>query len=504
MRQLFTTLFVCLFLSSAVAQSIIYVTPTGSGNQSGEYWWDAISGIQLQSRLASASAGTQFWITGGRYSPGVLRTATFQIPSGVQVYGGFIGNESHITQRQLSNPSSTTFTGETGDPSIIGDNNRHVVSFTNVSPTTRLDGVVVAGGNADGAAPDNAGGGIYNLANSVGNTSQPVIANCWLVNNAGGYGGGFYNEAQRNTLASPRIIECTFEKNKAIFFGGGLCSSNSGGHSNLSIVGCVFVSNQANTGGAAALSTTLNGGAASNIPSFTECIFSNNKASNGGALYIGSGFSAYMLPSITNSLFIANDATNTGGAVALAATVNCTNRSQFTNCTLVNNSAPSGSGFYSSRYSDTELSINIKNSIIRGGSDRFVYDTGADKLSPVYSVSYSDVQGGFTGTGNIDADPQFVDAANGNFRLKTGSPAINAGDPVSTTATVSATDLDGNQRIAENRIDMGVYELQVSAVTGSDLSLRLNVDSRTPSANQAVTYQLTVTNDGLLKATGVT
>ncbi len=110
----------------------------------------------------------------------------------------------------------------------------------------------------------------------------------------------------------------------------------------------------------------------------------------------------------------------------------------------------------------------------------------------------------FSGTGNIDADPQFVDAANGDFRLKAGSPSINTGDPASTTATVSATDLDGNQRVAENRIDMGAYEFQVSAVTGSDLSLRLNVDSRTPGANQAVTYQLTVTNDGPLKATGVT
>ena len=45
------------------------------------------------------------------------------------------------------------------------------------------------------------------------------------------------------------------------------------------------------------------------------------------------------------------------------------------------------------------------------------------------TVTYSDVQDGWPGDGNIDADPMFVDAGDGDYRLLTGSPCIDAGDP---------------------------------------------------------------------------
>ncbi len=95
---------------------------------------------------------------------------------------------------------------------------------------------------------------------------------------------------------------------------------------------------------------------------------------------------------------------------------------------------------------------------IRDGS--ISYGRDANQIPPTYTVTYSNIQGGFTGTGNIDADPQFVDAANGNYRLLSNSPSVNTGDPNSTTTTVSATDLAGNPRVRQNRIDMGVYEFQ--------------------------------------------
>src|SRR5262249_58086703 len=74
------------------------------------------------------------------------------------------------------------------------------------------------------------------------------------------------------------------------------------------------------------------------------------------------------------------------------------------------------------------------------------------------TVSYSDVQGAqvHAGTGNIDADPLFVDAGAGNLRLQYGSPAVGTG----TSSGAPATDLDGNPRPAGGPTDMGAYQLQ--------------------------------------------
>ncbi|UHG89597.1 putative Ig domain-containing protein [Spirosoma oryzicola] len=81
-----------------------------------------------------------------------------------------------------------------------------------------------------------------------------------------------------------------------------------------------------------------------------------------------------------------------------------------------------------------------------------------DAKTSKLEASYSDIQGGYTGVGNINQDPLFVDANRGDYHLKPGSPAINAGDPNSTEVSTSDKDLDGNPRILQNRIDMGVYE----------------------------------------------
>jgi hypothetical protein len=102
--------------------------------------------------------------------------------------------------------------------------------------------------------------------------------------------------------------------------------------------------------------------------------------------------------------------------------------------------------------------------------------------SPV--VSYSDIEGGLTGTGNIDADPAFVDPdgadndpntwEDNDYRLGAGSPCIDAGDNTASRAGVT-TDLDGNPRFVDDPntdpdtgngtppiVDMGAYEYQPS------------------------------------------
>lgn len=85
------------------------------------------------------------------------------------------------------------------------------------------------------------------------------------------------------------------------------------------------------------------------------------------------------------------------------------------NNTIVNNSALAGTcGVY------TNSSTTLRNNIIWGNTS----PTGV-QISGSVIVTYCDVQGGFTGAGNIDALPVFADS---NYYLSSGSPCIDKGD----------------------------------------------------------------------------
>jgi hypothetical protein len=136
------------------------------------------------------------------------------------------------------------------------------------------------------------------------------------------------------------------------------------------------------------------------------------------------------------------------------------------NCTIADNS---GYGIW--MYEPT-----ITNSIV-----------WANTLGPIYNpdggtadVTYSDVQDGWPGNGNIHADPCFV-AARANYRLQPNSPCINAGDP-NYVPEPNETDLDANPRITGARVDMGAYEFQFRPRI-------IYVDDDTAGANNGSSWQ---------------
>jgi len=88
----------------------------------------------------------------------------------------------------------------------------------------------------------------------------------------------------------------------------------------------------------------------------------------------------------------------------------------------------------------------IRNCIIWGNSSPQLFDSGNPNHSCI-----QDWAGG--GEGNIAEDPRFV---KGGYRLKAGSPCIDAG--MNEDWMQDAVDLDGNPRIWAGTVDMGAYE----------------------------------------------
>jgi hypothetical protein len=84
-------------------------------------------------------------------------------------------------------------------------------------------------------------------------------------------------------------------------------------------------------------------------------------------------------------------------------------------------------------------------------------DSSFPEIAGTATVSYCDVEGGALGTGNIDADPCFVDVENGDYHLLLGSLCINRGNP-NYNGDPGQTDIDGQPRVNDGRVDIGADE----------------------------------------------
>jgi hypothetical protein len=255
-----------------------FVAPTGSGD--GTSWPQAFP--DLQRALAVAIAGDEIWVARGTYRPTQSgdRTTSFRIPSGVAVYGGFLGSETQLAQRNWHR-NRTVLSGDIGVPDDPGDNSHTIVFFDRAAPTTILDGFVLSDGTAKGfvrgADPIAAGAAIFNSgANGV---SAPTIRNCTFYNNHAREGAGIYNYAA-NGQCTPRIIACAFIANKADFNGGAIFNNGDGGLCNPQIISCHFEGNSAVYG-----ASILNSGSAGVCkPVIEDSVFVANHTDMSGSV----------------------------------------------------------------------------------------------------------------------------------------------------------------------------------------------------------------------------
>ena len=230
------------------------------------------------------------------------------------------------------------------------------------------------------------------------------------------------------------------------FNGGGLFFRES----SATVMNCVIRDNACGCWGGGVYATL---GAA---PILINCDVSNNASNDdGGAVFVWNGGGATLI----NCTMTGNWARVTGGAVT---DFDGAGNLNIINCTIAANEAPYGSAIFG-------WSVNVVNSIIwdNFGGDAIHYDQ-----TP---VSYSIVQEVHAGPGNIDADPQFVDPAAGNYRVLPGSAAIDAGNVDAVPIELVCVDIDGEVRVVDDIgmintgagempfVDLGAYEFQGSS-----------------------------------------
>ena len=178
-------------------------------------------------------------------------------------------------------------------------------------------------------------------------------------------------------------------------------------------------------------------------PTIRNCIVTDNEASHGGGIGCYRGD-----PRIMNCVIMKNSAgSHYGGGFYLWDS----SLPNITGCTIADNSANHGGGaIYSGYNSDPE----IANSIIWNNSS----SSGADEIDGSATVSYSDVKGTYSGTGNINTDPCFIDPSNDDYHLYNNSPCIDAGDPCYSPYP-DELDIDGQLRLMGDSVDMGSDEV---------------------------------------------
>jgi hypothetical protein len=253
------------------------------------------------------------------------------------------------------------------------------------------------------------------------------------------------------------IRNCLIDHNIASVFGGGVFCSNG------TVQSCTIVSNSAGNGGGVyclknseILACEITDNTATNVAlpnggggvycsfggAVLRCLIASNKADNGGGVF------TYYGGLVENTLVIRNQADSYAGGIL------CRNAGDIQSCTIAGNTAGTNAGgvglygVYTGYVHNTIIYLNT----VDGNTNNY-------NQRPDMDYSYCCAVPLITnGTGNIDADPHFISAITGSFRLVQGSACIDGGS----SAGAPDMDIDGVIRPLDGNDD-GLAEYDIGA-----------------------------------------
>jgi len=482
---------------------VIHVDDTALGGDDGTSWTDAF--VDLQDALAAAGPGVEIWVAEGLYTPSDGdATASFVLPSGVRLYGGFAGWESALEQRDWA-AHPTELSGDVGRDDVVGSgtfwyagwdigtaNAGHVIDAGGTGPATVVDGFVISNGHTGPAGtsagdPLMWGGGIHAPGGS------PTVRNCTFTHclAAWGQGAGIYAHD-----GSPRIESCRFVENY-VHSGSGAGVAVTGAGS-LVLLDCELARNHCV---ATSPSGAQGGGvyyAGAGPARIERCVFDGNVCRSffavGDELGYGGGLSTWGPATVRDCLFTGNQA-HLGGGLAAWATTRVVQGVFVDNLAvpLPNDPYPEqggvGAGLLAYSFAPMELYVEgctvahnhgkkhvgldalgagahmtIENSIVWGntGTSPEVLGYWPEQLEGAFDAAWSCIEHVFGPQaagedpidpdnlpGCLELDPLLVSPSTGDLRLAAGSPCADAGNNGLVQPDVPA-DHDGLPRFVDD------------------------------------------------------
>ena len=316
------------------------------------------------------ASGTVLTATGDRGAPRFIEGFTFTNGSGTSIGGETIGGALLLQDNVVVRDCVVSRSRATRGAGLF-------ILYPGDATVVERCGI-----HANEATED--AGGAY-VEGSRRRGPAPEIRRCSILgNSAGRFGGGVFLDhfESDSWFPAPAVYDCVIADNHAALGGGGIWSEQS-----AEIRRNRITRNRAEFGGGAGWGP---GTEPSRSVSPLDAEFRNNLVYENRATYGGGVFSNFSCGLVNNTI-CHNTASSAGGGVyALGGWVNLFE-------TIVwENDAPSGPQLH---------------------DESGVY---------MQRATHCDIQGGFPGPANIDADPMFV-RARGDYRLRLGSPCVDAG-----------------------------------------------------------------------------